>query len=565
MNRRLNRRILACAAAMCLATASVSAQQVIEPARGADAPMANVISGAAGGKPATAGAAAAAPRADAAPQLQRNAQELAGAFPAAQRDRIAQAFIDSFEVYGKLEQKFGWPRNDLAGALAAFVVGNYMVLSGTEVPDAQFVAVANQLRARTGGMFDRQTPAALRALYEQSAMVGTFMVLAQLSQQQQAQPPEQRANLQAAARANLEAVLRTEPERLRIGAQGLTLDRPAAAPAAAPATAALSPLAAGSARQGQLVIAPGGGRKAVRFDLRTGRDVELPRSRRASSYLGTTDHWYASATSGGLVRDDGAGGLSLHDVRTLAEVGAIDIGRLPNTDQPEVTGAVRASPDGRLLLGYWRANYRADAPRLFVIDPRVGVIESGSPLRYKASDYQSAADWLPDGRYVYLAGPRIVVARPGGGIESQAPLPLPPGVDPAGASLRASPDGQHLLLTLETHIAGADYGLLYTVRLDGSGLRQLTRPSDAALRARVRMNHSGSWSPDGRWIAVAARGVNPGAIGAYQSCVPVLVVPADAAMQAIDGVRDPADLKLRVPGQREELSACASVELGWTR
>jgi len=47
--------------------------------------------------------------------------------------------------------------------------------------------------------------------------------------------------------------------------------------------------------------------------------------------------------------------------------------------------------------------------------------------------------------------------------------------------------------------------------------------------------------------------------------VPVLVVPADAAMVPIDGTRDPADLKLRVPGQREELSACGSVELGWTR
>lgn len=164
-------------------------------------------------------------RAASAPQTARSARELAQRFPAAYHVKMAQLYTDSFAIYRKLEAKFGWPSDDMAGALAAFVVGNYMVYANTNVPDEHFVAVANQFRSHRGiaAAFRALKPHDLRAMYEQSAMVGTFMALTELAQGQTAQPAEVQARVRESARANLQQVLRIDPARLRVSAKGLTV------------------------------------------------------------------------------------------------------------------------------------------------------------------------------------------------------------------------------------------------------------------------------------------------------------------------------------------------------
>lgn len=159
------------------------------------------------------------------PAVQRNAQELARVFPASSQATMAQAFQQSMDVYQQVAEKMGWQRDDLDGALAAFIVGNYMVFANREVQDAEFAAVAEQLR-RGGGahrLSEKQSPEALRNLYEKSAMVGAFMALAFKSQQQKAQPANVAANLRNSARENLKLVLRTDPERLQISERGVML------------------------------------------------------------------------------------------------------------------------------------------------------------------------------------------------------------------------------------------------------------------------------------------------------------------------------------------------------
>ena len=164
-------------------------------------------------------------RAEAPSAVQRNAQELALRFPPAQRTPMTKAYQDSMDVYQKIEAKMGWPRNDVGGAIAAFVVGNYIAMRDTDVSDEEFAAVATQMRRHPGlaSSFKQQSAASLRNLYEQSAMVGTFMALAQKSLHLAPQPAQQ-ANLRAAARENLKLVLGADPERLRIGAQGAVLE-----------------------------------------------------------------------------------------------------------------------------------------------------------------------------------------------------------------------------------------------------------------------------------------------------------------------------------------------------
>lgn len=164
-------------------------------------------------------------RVTAQPAVQRNAQELARIFPSARQSEMARVFQQSMDVYRQVAAKMGWQRDDVDGAMAAFIVGNYMVFANREVQDAEFAAVADQLR-QGGGMrrlASERGPEAMRNLYEKSAMVGTFMALAYKSQQQKAQPEHVAANLRNSARENLKLVLGTDPERLRIGERGIML------------------------------------------------------------------------------------------------------------------------------------------------------------------------------------------------------------------------------------------------------------------------------------------------------------------------------------------------------
>lgn len=161
--------------------------------------------------------------------VETNAHELAARFPSAQRPHMEQAFRRSMDVYTQLEKKLGLPERDMAGSLAAFLVGNYMVLNDVDVSDNAFRTVARQLRdqASMQASLRRLDAAQLRNLYEQTAMMGTFMALAHKSEQQNPQPPEAAARVRDAARANLEAVLHMAPARLSISDTGLGVTDPA--------------------------------------------------------------------------------------------------------------------------------------------------------------------------------------------------------------------------------------------------------------------------------------------------------------------------------------------------
>ena len=76
-----------------------------------------------------------------------NARALADKFPAEQRARIAQAFVQSMDVYGQLTRKLDIPQRDMAASLAAFIVGNYMAMNEADVPDEVFKAARRSVRA----------------------------------------------------------------------------------------------------------------------------------------------------------------------------------------------------------------------------------------------------------------------------------------------------------------------------------------------------------------------------------------------------------------------------------
>lgn len=157
------------------------------------------------------------------PAAKENARKLSMHFPPPQRAEVEKYYIESMATYLKLEKKMGWTSRDVAGGLAAFLVGNYMVLNEKNVSDEEYAAVASQLRAQQSmqNVIKDSDPEKLRDTFEQSAMVGVFMAVAYMAHQQKPQPSAVYDNLRNAARENLQLVLKTDPAKLSIDKNGL--------------------------------------------------------------------------------------------------------------------------------------------------------------------------------------------------------------------------------------------------------------------------------------------------------------------------------------------------------
>lgn len=157
-------------------------------------------------------------------QAASNARQLAQAVPAAQREQMARVYLQAFDTWRQLERKLGLPADDVAAAVAAFIAGNYMAYRDVEVPDETYRRLVAQMRGALAGSrgFAGASSADKRTLYEQMAMVGTFMAVARLSFQQQPDAAAQK-NFRDSAAANLEAALKVPADQVRITATGLSL------------------------------------------------------------------------------------------------------------------------------------------------------------------------------------------------------------------------------------------------------------------------------------------------------------------------------------------------------
>ncbi len=157
-------------------------------------------------------------------QLRQSATELAQRFPAAQRGAMSKAFEESFAFWQKLETQLGLASNDLAAGVAAFIAGNYAAFTQQQVADEHFKTLVRQMQGLLGqnAGIQQASPAQRRAMYEQLAMVGTFMVV--YREQLRLKPnPAEEVHFRNTARANLETALGVGVERLQIGAQGLEI------------------------------------------------------------------------------------------------------------------------------------------------------------------------------------------------------------------------------------------------------------------------------------------------------------------------------------------------------
>jgi Tol biopolymer transport system component len=330
-------------------------------------------------------------------------------------------------------------------------------------------------------------------------------------------------------------------------------------------------LSAPATPSGTLLVYPGDARPTDAFlvHLSKGRREALPQSKLSNAFSEKDDRWFANNSpnaSAELVRVDGNGSVDIFERRSMRRVGGFALNRLPGSNQPELYGPVKLSPDGRHLLAYWKKSYRKDKPDLVIFDRNGSIVESGSQFTYDRFAHRNAIDWLPDGRYIYLAGDRIVLQAVGGSKLQIATLSLPPSVSTDGSGIAVSPDGRRMLLSLYASLkdkAGraVEHGLLFVSDLAGADLRQLTMPSARIQADGIRMSHTNAtWSPDGKWVAFAPR--QSSAYGApyfRNGCPFVTIVSTDAEPVRIDGLRDDDRFHARLPGFIGPLRTCGGL------
>ncbi len=155
-------------------------------------------------------------------QLRQSATELAQRFPAAHRAAMTKAYEESFLFWQKLEKQLGLTPNDVAAGVAAFIAGNYAAFMQQQVPDEDFKTLVLQMQGllARNAAFTQSSAAAKRAMFEQLAMVGTFMAVYREHLNGKPSPGEE-VNFRNSAKANLEAALGLAVERIQIGPQGL--------------------------------------------------------------------------------------------------------------------------------------------------------------------------------------------------------------------------------------------------------------------------------------------------------------------------------------------------------
>lgn len=152
-------------------------------------------------------------------------RKLAQSAPPEQRRAVEQVFTQLLTVsYPKVEQQLGIPKNDLAGAIAAFLIGSYEAYHNQDVDAVQAKAVIAQVRTIivTNPQIQQATPAQKREMYEQMAILGLYQigVRAALKEKPNAQIS---ARLQSAGKQYLETFLKTSVDRVSINAQGLMI------------------------------------------------------------------------------------------------------------------------------------------------------------------------------------------------------------------------------------------------------------------------------------------------------------------------------------------------------
>jgi len=157
--------------------------------------------------------------------LSSTPKKLAEKYPIGQRTQFENAFTEALSIYKQLEAKYGIPANDVAGALAAYLLGNYEAYYDVTLPEAQLIKLINQMRTvlTVNAVFTNASATEKRQVYEEMAIIGVFMVVGRGEVNKQPNNTTLKNNFRQTAKLNLEQFLGISVDRLKIDGNGLAI------------------------------------------------------------------------------------------------------------------------------------------------------------------------------------------------------------------------------------------------------------------------------------------------------------------------------------------------------
>lgn len=182
-------------------------------------------------------------------------------------------------------------------------------------------------------------------------------------------------------------------------------------------------------------------------------------------------------------------------------------------DGPTVvcSGSPGWSPDGRRIV-FKRAlgavvDDLVETQALFVMDADGSHVRQLTQLKSPHNGEDTDPQWSPDGRRIVFQRWNVRQAQPEGGtalwildLRSGKERRITPWELRAGDTPDWSPDGKRILFHSNNDGPADESANLYTIRANGTGLKQLTFETGGTV------NYLGSsYSPDGRWITVGRR------------------------------------------------------------
>jgi len=152
------------------------------------------------------------------------AEAFSESYPPEHREQARQVFEELLARYGQVEQQFGLQSRDLASAAAAFVAGSYMGYRNADFPDAHFRPLVEQMRAilSRSPEIAAASDAEKQDMYERLVVLGMFMAATQMALKSQPDATIA-ANMHEAAGGYLTQFLQTDPDRVAIGPQGVSV------------------------------------------------------------------------------------------------------------------------------------------------------------------------------------------------------------------------------------------------------------------------------------------------------------------------------------------------------
>jgi hypothetical protein len=130
--------------------------------------------------------------------------------------------------HGKLMQQCGIPKNDMAGAVAAFIAGSHSAYNDSDITEADFKALVEQMRGTlaTNSAFAEASAADRRDAFEQLAILGVMAATMQMALKNNPQLPNAdliRASMRKSGGEYLRGYLGVSPDKVKLGPNGLSI------------------------------------------------------------------------------------------------------------------------------------------------------------------------------------------------------------------------------------------------------------------------------------------------------------------------------------------------------